>query len=111
MPTDEIADVVNTPGVLKKVGKGSWFVLKYGFLATALSAAFTGAVAASPALGAGIASGKIGIGEAAWESGKHWATEFVPSAWEKFPDSMTALKNTMLSGSAGLSELLAPEPS
>ncbi len=100
-------DVANTSNTLKKVGKGAMWTAKAVLLTTALTAAFSSAVAASPALGAGIAAGKVGIGEAGWETVKHFATDFVPSAWEEFPEAMKALSNTVGSGAHSLAEFTA----
>lgn len=95
---------------LSGIKKAGGYALKIGGWALACTAVFgaaSAAIAATPALGAGIAAGKVGLGQLSLESIKLYATEFVPGAWGAFPESMSALSNSVSSGASWVAGLTA----
>ncbi len=118
---DSLPEVASQPTYGGKLKSAAWWTAKKALLITPTLAAFA-LVAAPPAataaltaaapvgLGADIASGKIGIFGAGFETLKYGVTEVVPYAWGSVPEVLTALKTSTIAGSSELSQYLAPTP-
>ena len=113
MPTDELAEAVNTPGAWGKIRKGGKLALKYGFLFSSLMMPFS--AVADPEkgkevfddtinLGEKIMSGEVGVGGMTLESIKFLITSLVPFSWSGTDDVWEAIKTSFTGGVEALAE-------